>query len=144
MKDGIFWTCKVQKNEERSKLCIHLKVWGLIPYGNSEFFSLSHTCDKTKLVFLYIWTFKLQSALFPEIALKLGQFFTSLIFLISCTNYQDIQYQSFVFVYITFFFIRVLQNLTQINIINSQKALGDLNSAAHVQQAAIWQIYGKK
>ena len=43
-----------------------------------------------------------------------------------------------------FFFIRVLQNLTQINIINSQKALGDLNSAAHVQQAAIWQIYGKK
>ena len=46
--------------------------------------------------------------------------------------------------YITFFLIRVLQNLTQINIINSQKALGDLNSAAHVQQAAIWQIYGKK
>lgn len=38
---------------------------------------------------------------------------------------------------------QVLQNLTQINIINSQKALGDLNSAAHVQQAAIWQIYGK-
>lgn len=38
---------------------------------------------------------------------------------------------------------KVLQNLTQINIINSQKALGDLNSAAHVQQAAIWQIYGK-
>ena len=64
--------------------------------------------------------------------------------LISCTNHQDIQYQSFAFMYIAFFFIRVLQNLTQINIINSQKALGDLNSAAHVQQAAIWQIYGKK
>ncbi|XP_020627681.1 anaphase-promoting complex subunit 5-like isoform X3 [Orbicella faveolata] len=39
---------------------------------------------------------------------------------------------------------KVLQNLCQVNIIiNSQNSLGDLNAAAHVQQAAIWQIYGK-
>ncbi|KAL9988516.1 hypothetical protein ACROYT_G002971 [Oculina patagonica] len=38
---------------------------------------------------------------------------------------------------------KVLQNLSQVNIINSQNSLGDLNAAAHVQQAAIWQVYGK-
>ena len=31
----------------------NLKVWGLIPHGDSEFFSLSHACDKTKNIFLY-------------------------------------------------------------------------------------------
>lgn len=41
-------------------------------------------------------------------------------------------------------FFRVLQNLAQINIINSQNSLGDLNAAAHVQQASIWQVYGKE
>ena len=42
-------------------------------------------------------------------------------------------------------FLRVLQNLSQVNIIiNSQNSLGDLNAAAHVQQAAMWQIYGKE
>ena len=39
---------------------------------------------------------------------------------------------------------RVLQNLSQINIVNSQNSLSDLMAAAHVQQAATWQLYGKE
>lgn len=46
------------------------------------------------------------------------------------------------YIFLTFF--RVLQNLAQINIVNSQNSLGDLNAAAHAQQAAIWQVYGKE
>ncbi|KAM7434149.1 Anaphase-promoting complex subunit 5 [Porites harrisoni] len=38
---------------------------------------------------------------------------------------------------------KILQNLSQINIINSQNSLSDLMAATHVQQAATWQIYGK-
>ncbi|CAH3017657.1 unnamed protein product [Porites evermanni] len=38
---------------------------------------------------------------------------------------------------------KVLQNLSQITIINSQNSLSDLMAATHVQQAATWQIYGK-
>ena len=32
------------------------KVWGSIPYGKSEFFSLSHARDKMKNILLYFFT----------------------------------------------------------------------------------------
>jgi len=38
---------------------------------------------------------------------------------------------------------KVLQNLSQINIVNSQNSLSDLMATAHIQQAATWQLYGK-
>lgn len=38
---------------------------------------------------------------------------------------------------------KVLQNQSQINIVNSQNSLTDLMTTAHIQQAAMWQLYGK-
>ena len=32
------------------------KVWGSIPHGDSEFFSLSHARDNTKNIFLYTFS----------------------------------------------------------------------------------------
>jgi len=65
--------------------------------------------------------------------------------ILTLVNFFQFSYLSLYYNSTALSFLRVLQNLSQVNIIiNSQNSLGDLNAAAHVQQAAMWQIYGKE
>ena len=59
---------------------------------------------------------------------------------------QSSTYDNFIMLLYLFcwFLSRVLQNLSQINIVNSQNSLSDLMATAHIQQAATWQLYGKE
>ena len=138
----MFWTCREMKKDQSFAFISRFEVWFLM--GTRNFFLVPH-----------LWQDKIGLSLHLDFQIAIrsiswDSFKTWSIFLphwYFWFHVQTIKTYNIKALYLCtslFFFIRVLQNLTQINIINSQKALGDLNSAAHVQQAAIWQIYGKK